>query len=332
MPNAWMIRAGESGRLVDEFAEGYVAVGYHELGDMSFFKDKNEMRTHYLSSYPNAKKGAIANQVAIFFKFHSVVKIDDNVVSYDTIKREYLVGTIIGAYEYRPDVVGDYSHVRKVEWRGRVSRDDISTTSRNSLGSVLTLFAINEDVWSDIQSALTGTKPANKEEQLAEEESSLGEIRKEIKEKAHEFIKDKILELSPEDMEALVAAILRGMGYRTRVSPKGPDRGVDVMASPDGLGLEEPRIKAEVKHRPKTSMGSNEIRSFLGGLREGDKAIYVSTGGFSKEAKYEADRSNIPLTLLGLDDLASLIVTHYENFDLEGRALMPLVMVYWPAE
>ncbi len=79
-------------------------------------------------------------------------------------------------------------------------------------------------------------------------------------------------------------------------------------------------------------MGSNEIRSFLGGLREGDKAIYVSTGGFSKEAKYEADRSNIPLTLLGLDDLASLIVIHYENFDLEGRALMPLVMVYWPAE
>lgn len=332
MPNTWMIRAGESGRLIDKFAEGFVAVGYQELGDMSSFKDKDEMRAHYLKSYPNGKKGAVANQVAMFYKFHSLVAINDNVVSYDTSKREYLVGTIIGGYEYRPDVVGDYPHVRKVEWRGRVSRDDISTTSRNSLGSILTLFAINEDVSNDIQSALTGTKPANKEEQLDEEESSLGEIRKEIKEKAHEFIKDKILELSPEDMEALVAAILRGMGYRTRISPKGPDRGVDVMASPDGLGLEEPRIKAEVKHRPKTSMGSNEIRSFLGGLREGDKAIYVSTGGFSKEAKYEADRSNIPLTLLGLDDLASLIVTHYENFDLEGRALMPLVMVYWPAE
>ena len=129
-----------------------------------------------------------------------------------------------------------------------------------------------------------------------------------------------------------MAAILRGMGYRSRVMPKGPDRGVDVLASPDGLGLEEPRIKAEVKHRPKTSIGANDIRSFLGGLREGDKAIYVSTAGFSREARYEADRANNPLTLLDLDDLASLVVTHYQNFDLEGQALIPLVSVYWPAE
>lgn len=64
-------------------------------------------------------------------------------------------------------------------------------------------------------------------------------------------------------MEQLVAAILRAMGYKARVTPKGPDRGVDVIASPDGLGLEEPRIKAEVKHRPKTPIGSQLIRSFL---------------------------------------------------------------------
>ena len=32
--------------------------------------------------------------------------------------------------------------------------------------------------------------------------------------------------------------------------------------------LEEPRIKAEVKHRAKSPMGSQDIRSFLGWLRE----------------------------------------------------------------
>ena len=35
------------------------------------------------------------------------------------------------------------------------------------------------------------------------------------------------------------------------------------------------------------------IRSFLGGLREGDKALYISTGGFTQDAKYEEARSNI---------------------------------------
>lgn len=35
----------------------------------------------------------------------------------------------------------------------------------------------------------------------------------------------------------MVAGILRAMGYKTRISPPGSDRGKDVEASPDGLGL-----------------------------------------------------------------------------------------------
>ena len=132
-------------------------------------------------------------------------------------------------------------------------------------------------------------------------------------------------------MEHLAAALLRGMGYRTKVSPKGPDRGVDVFASPDGLGLTQPRIKVEVKHRS-GSMGSQAIRSFLGALRDGDSGLFVSTGGFSREARYEAERATVPVTLIDIDDLANLIVTHYEQFDIEGRTLLPLVKIYWPAE
>jgi restriction system protein len=160
----------------------------------------------------------------------------------------------------------------------------------------------------------------------------LKEIRRDTIERSTEFIKDKILSLSPDEMEELVAAVLRAMGYRARVTPKGADRGLDVIASRDGLGLEEPRIKAEVKHKRKTPMGSQEIRSFLGGLRVGDRGVYVSTGGFSKDAKYEAERANIPITLVDLDDLARLVVDFYEAFDLDGRALIPLIRVYWVAE
>lgn len=268
----------------------------------------------------------------MFHKFRSVVKIGDQVISYDREKREYLVGVVKGDYQYKPGLVGDYPHLREVDWQGRVKRDDLSASSRNSLGSTLTLFSINDDVWADIQAALKGKKTAKDEAGDEDEKSALDELRQEIAGKAHEFIKDKILALSADEMEELTAAILRGMGYRTRVTPKGPDRGVDVFASPDGLGLEEPRIKAEVKHRPGTAMGSQDIRSFLGGLREGDRALYVSTGGFTKDARYEAERANVPLTLLDLDELAAQVVTHYENFDLEGRALIPLVRVYWPAE
>lgn len=59
--------------------------------------------------------------------------------------------------------------------------------------------------------------------------------------------------------------------------------------------------------------------------------MYVSTGGFSKDAKYEAERSTIPITLIDLDMLVELIIQYYDNFDAEARALIPLVKIYWPA-
>ena len=147
---------------------------------------------------------------------------------------------------------------------------------------------------------------------------------------AHEFIKDKILELDWEEMQELVAGILRAMGYKTIVSPRGTDRGKDIQASPDGLGLEEPRIKVEVKHRSSGQMGSQEIRSFTGGLRGTDRGLYVSTGGFTKDAKYEAERSSIPIMVVDSDMLVQLVIQYYDNFDSETKTLLPLTKIYWP--
>ena len=55
------------------------------------------------------------------------------------------------------------------------------------------------------------------------------------------------------------------------------------------------------------------------------------TGGFSKEARYAADRSNVPLTLIGLPQLRELLIEHYESADTETKRLVLLVRMYWPA-
>jgi restriction system protein len=120
------------------------------------------------------------------------------------------------------------------------------------------------------------------------------------------------------------------MGYKTQVSPSGPDRGKDIVASPDGFGFESPRIVVEVKHRSQV-MGSQQIRSFLGGRHPEDKGLYVSTGGFTKDAYYEAERASIPITLMTLDDLVDALLEHYENLDIESKQLLPLKKIYWPA-
>ena len=50
--------------------------------------------------------------------------------------------------------------------------------------------------------------------------------------------------------EEQVDGFLPTMGYKMRVAAKGSDRGVDIFISPDGLGLQEPRLLAEA--RPQT--------------------------------------------------------------------------------
>jgi len=55
-------------------------------------------------------------------------------------------------------------------------------------------------------------------------------------------------------------------------------------------------------------------------------------GGFTKDARYEAERSNVPLTLITLPRLRELLVQHYEKLDPPTRALVPAQRLYWPVE
>ena len=78
-------------------------------------------------------------------------------------------------------------------------------------------------------------------------------------------------------------------------------------------------------------LSAPQVRAFIGGLRAGDRGLYVSTGGFTKEARYEADRANVPVRLLDLDGLVKLYVGSYDKDDEETRALLPLTRIWWPA-
>jgi restriction system protein len=327
----WMVRAGEGGYLITDFEKSSsVAIGWEEAGDFTDVTTLAQMRTRIDAAYPEAKPGSRVISASTALKFRQTMKVGDRVVSYDPRAREYLMGTITSDYQFKPGTIPDYNHIRSVKWDGRVSRDALSPSSRNSLGSLVTIFQPGDEVLRELERALTGKIPEQQLRAVSPQKEELEIFRRDVADRAHEFIKDLLLALSPEDMEELTASLLRAMGFKARVTPKGADRGRDVVASRDGLGLEAPRIVAEVKHRPKEPMGAPNIRSFIGGLREGDRGLYVSTGGFSREARYEGERSNIPVALVDLDEMALLVVENYEGFDSDARSLVPLVKIYWP--
>lgn len=326
----WMVRAAGGGVLLDEFKEqSLVAIGWSRLGDLATYPDKKKIEKKLKELWPDWSRGKLAISAGMVNRFVHEIKVGDGAITYDSSRRIYLVGEITGGYEYQPAQLEQYPNIHKVKWLGEVSRDDLSVASKNSLGAISTLFMISDEAAAEVRRVLAGEKSIATlpEEELEGEED---ELLKDIQAKAIEFIKDKVNRLDWEEMQELVAGVLRAMGYKTKVSPNGPDRGKDIVASPDGFGFESPRIIVEVKHRT-ASMGSQEIRSFLGGRHKDDKGLYVSTGGFSKDAKYEAERASIPLTLMDIDDLVLAIVENYEKMDIDTQRLLPLKKVFWPS-
>jgi len=328
-----MVRAGEGGFLFQDFKDkSVVAIGWKDIGTLTDAKSQEEIKEKLKKVYAEQSPGWIALAASQIFRFRFDFKQSDNVITYDPQERKYLIGEIKGDYEYNIKLIvfqektksSEYPNIRKVKWISELERDKLSVAAKNTLGAIQTIFDVGQDAKNEIMNLLKGKESLEESPEEAEDI-----IKEDMKLKAHEFIKDKISKLGWEDMQRLVAGILRAMGYKTRISPVGPDRGRDIEASPDGLGLIDPRIVVEVKQRG-DQVGASEVRSFTGGLRQGHKGIYVSKGGYSKEARYEAERSNIPITLIDLDSLVKLIIQYYDSFDAETRALVPLTKIYWP--
>lgn len=71
---------------------------------------------------------------------------------------------------------------------------------------------------------------------------------------------------------------------------------------------------------------------FLATLRPGDSGLYVSTGGFTRDAYLEAESSQQPVTLLERDEFIQMLQEHYEAVDPEFKAQIPLRKVWLPVD
>lgn len=328
MKSMWMVRAGRKSIYINDFVDNsVVAIGWDRLGNLANNISRSDLASRVRKEWPDNNKSQVSTSVGQIYRFLSEIQVGDKVVTYDSGQRVYHVGIITSEARYEEGVVPSYSRLRDVTWEGKIDRDKLSTSTKNTLGAISTLFKLSKSAANEIELLLKGKSATDGGDDSGGDEP--GQLES-IREQSREFIKDKISRLDPYELQDLVAGVLRAMGYKTTISAPGPDRGVDILASPDGFGFEQPRIVVECKHR-NGAMGAQEIRSFLGGRHKDDKGLYVSTGGFTKDARYEAERANIPVTLMDIDQLVEAVVEHYENMDTETRVLLPLVKLYWPA-
>jgi restriction system protein len=152
----------------------------------------------------------------------------------------------------------------------------------------------------------------------------------EAEEAAWTEIEERLEQMNPYDFQELVAGLLRAMGYHVAwVSPPGPDKGIDVIAHTDPLGIQGPRIKVQVKRRSdRTTIDG--VRSLLALLGEGDVGLFISTGGFTRDAEDETRRQEKRrIMLVDLKRLFDLWVEHYNRIPEVQRRLLPIRPVYF---
>jgi restriction system protein len=165
-------------------------------------------------------------------------------------------------------------------------------------------------------------------EQVADATSTL----EEAEETAWNEIEEYVSAINPYDLQKLVAALLRAMGYHVAwISPPGPDRGIDILVHNDPLGTSTPRIKVQVKRRA-DKINVDGLRAFMALLGEQDVGIFVSTGGFTSDAATEArTKETRKLTLIDLEKLVDLWIEHYDKVAEPDKRLLPLRPIYYLA-
>jgi restriction system protein len=152
----------------------------------------------------------------------------------------------------------------------------------------------------------------------------------EAEETAFAEIAAHLATISPYDLQNLVAALLRAMGYHVAwVSPPGKDRGLDILAFRDPLGTQDPRIKVQVK-REQSKTDVKGLRAFMSLLNPGDVGVFVTLGGFTADASSEARNSETRrITLVDQSDLFDLWIEHYDKVLAEDKLLLPIKPVYY---
>lgn len=325
MTKWWMIRAGDHNELIPVWKDkGIASIGWPKLGNPKQYRTKDEMLAIANTVFAESKPNSRSSWVSQVWRFNREIKKGDRVITYYKEKREYMVGTVLEPHFY-DESVGDpaYPNNIKVDWEEiTVERDLLTQAAKNSLGSVLTVFRVDEwgsEIENLIEHPFSDPNPTDEVEE--------DEIIEDLVGKATVMIQDKVDKLDPWQMQELVGGLLRAMEYNVQVSPKGPDGGVDVLAYKDAFGFEKPIIKVQVKHR-KSLTGAPEIQQLLGANPIDANSLFVSTGGFTSHAEAVAKHNSV--RLVDLEELVDLVVKWYEQMPNDVRALLPLQKIYVP--
>lgn len=315
---------------------GYVVIGWAALGDITGLpKDREAIKAALSEAYPNRKAGAIPVEAGMILRFLHEVRVGDLIVYPSKHDRQVNIGRVTGPVTHHPDpedVDDSYPNRRSVDWLGSFPRSEFSQSALYEIGAFITLFLIKnhkQEFLAKIDPTVSAPEASDEDTATPDDDSVAGTVSRQAEETTEDYVIRKIYsELSGYDFEHFVAHLLECMGYTARVSEKSGDGGVDVIAHTDELGFEPPIIKVQCK-RKTDQTGEPEVSQLLGTLGEGECALFVNLGSYSKPARV-LERNRSKLRLIDGEQFVKLVLENYDKLSARYRTMMPLKRIHVP--
>lgn len=337
-PRVFLVRAGVDGE--DEtyaLDHGVAIIGFTEYPSLADARDYDAILNIVKATKPELKPRSAGNYAGQLWAFALAMKEGDIVVLPRKLTSQLAIGRVKGPYRYaKADEA--MRHLRSVDWvRPDVPRSVFGQDLLHSFGAFMTVCNITRNNAEERVSAvlagkpdpgfLPATGPTAKPEAIVGDGDAKGH---DLALAANDQIVAHIQgRFRGHALAKLVDAVLVADGWSTKLSPPGPDGGIDIFAGRGPFGLDAPRLCVQVKSQ-NTPVDVTVYRTLQGAMQsyKAEQGLLVCWGGFNKVVLNEAKQGHFTVRLWDSRDLVDAIYRTYERLPAEIQAELPLKRVW----
>lgn len=328
----WVVRAGKHGEQEETaIKEHLVCHAWNELPDYSSYRTRDDLRALYKQTYPGESEKQVIAGLGQVWRFARDIQKGDSVALPLKTQSAIAFGRITSEYQYKK-VAPNVMHIRSVDWIKTVPRTVFPRDILNQINGALTVFKVYRNDAEDRVDKILALPPMAPEiaTEIGKVEIEAEDERVDLEETARDDILKFIqAKFKGHELARLVDAVLRAQGYKTEVSPPGPDGGVDILAGSGSLGLDQPRLCVQVKSGSgaEGQKTFNELHGVVAKFAS-QQGLLVSWGGVTHPAKRDARKDFFKIRLWNQGDIVDAILENYERLDDDIKAELPLKRIW----
>ncbi len=311
---AYCVRA-DRGAYAEAFRDGgYVAMGWTEIGDLSGIQqdDDETLGAVYDAAYPNDGKRRRDLNLGQIGRFIWYIRPGDVVVTPMQQPKHLLVGVVDSPYYYEITPECPYGHRRKVRWLDEpILRSSLSVPIQNVMRAALTAFRV---------------RPPEELFQAAGEDAPTPELVARAEEGASAAVLGRLLELDADEFEILVTELLTALGFEAENTGKTGDGGVDVRGRLTVYNFAAVDVHVQVKrYKLGNVVDHKTVKEFRASVPDEAQAAFVTTSGYTKKAREEAERRGFKrIGLIDGEQLVGILGEEYDRLPAEAREKLGL--------